>query len=141
MGKWKNLKEEEEEEDKKKKKKRQMPTGRERERVTYEYTMTKFSAIVWGTWWCNESTKLLTFQFFYCCGTSPRCVGMKIRIFFPFYLLRWLLKYICVHFKDVEWLIIVIFRHIYLWIVFYFTIFLKNVIVANLLLAFIKVHH
>ena len=30
----------------------------------------KCSAIVWGTWWCGESTKFLTFQFFYCCGTS-----------------------------------------------------------------------
>ena len=52
-------------------------TKRERERVTY--MRQNVSTTVWGTWWCGTSTKLLTFQFFYYCGTSHRCVGMKIR--------------------------------------------------------------
>ena len=47
------------------------------------------------------------------------------------------MKYLCVHFKDAECLIIIIFLHIYFWIVFYFTIFLQNVDVTNLLLVFI----
>ena len=40
----------------------------ERERDTY--VRQNVSAIVWGTRWCGSSTKLSTFQFFYCCGIS-----------------------------------------------------------------------
>ena len=64
-----------------KKKKANANVDRERE-SPMRALRAKCSAIVWETWWCGESTKLLTFQFFYCCGTSPRYVGMKIRIFF-----------------------------------------------------------
>ena len=60
---------------------------RARERVTC--VRQNVFAIVWGTWWYGTSTKFLTYQFFYCCvQVSPRCVGKKIRIYFPFYMLR-----------------------------------------------------
>ena len=74
---------------KKKKKKKKanakspMETERAKERVTC--VRQNVSATVWGTWWCSTSTKFLIFQSFYCCvQVSPRCVGMKIRICFPF---------------------------------------------------------
>jgi len=45
---------------------------REQERVREKVTCARQNvfAIVWGTWWCGTSTKLLTSQFFYYCGTS-----------------------------------------------------------------------
>ena len=52
-----------------KKKKANANVDRERE-SPMRALRAKCSVIVWGTWWCGESTKLLTFQFFYCCGTS-----------------------------------------------------------------------
>ena len=52
-----------------KKKKANANVDRERE-SPMRALRAKCSAIVWGTWWCGESTKLLTFQFFYCRGTS-----------------------------------------------------------------------
>ena len=52
-----------------KKKKANANVDRERE-SPMRALRAKCSAIVWGTWWCGESTNLLTFQFFYCCGTS-----------------------------------------------------------------------
>ena len=58
---------------------------RESERERVNYVRQNVSATMWGTWWCGTSTKFLTFQSFYCCvQVSPRCVGIKIRICFPF---------------------------------------------------------
>ena len=69
-----------------KKKKANAKLLTERERVIC--VRQNVSAIRWGAWWCGTSTKFLNFQFFYCCvQVSPRCVGKKIRIFFPF--IRW----------------------------------------------------
>ena len=52
-----------------KKKKANANVDRERE-SPMRALRAKCSAIVWETWWCGESTKLLTFQFFYCYGTN-----------------------------------------------------------------------
>ena len=42
----------------------------DRKKATYESTKSKMFCNCVGTWWCDESTKLLTFQFFYCCDIS-----------------------------------------------------------------------
>ena len=62
---------------------------RERERVTCESIASEIFCNCVGTWWCGESTNLLTFQFFYYYGTcNPQMCWMKIRIFYSFYLLK-----------------------------------------------------
>ena len=58
---------------KKKKKKKanvKSPTETKIARKRDTYVRQNVSTIVWGTWWCGSSTKLSTFQFFYCCGIS-----------------------------------------------------------------------
>ena len=55
---------------KKKKKGKCQVTNGERERERVNNVRQNVSTTMWGTWWCDESTKLLTFQFFYCCGTN-----------------------------------------------------------------------
>ena len=57
------------------KRRRQTPSRQERERERERERESPmwgkmFSVTVWGTWWYGTSTKLLTFQFFYYCGTS-----------------------------------------------------------------------
>ena len=70
---------------KKKKANAKLPMEIERARERVNYVRQNVSATMWGTWWCGTSTKFLTFQSFYCCvQVSPRCVGIKIRICFPF---------------------------------------------------------
>ena len=77
VGKWIELKGH-------KKKKANANVDRERESPT-KALRAKCFAIMWGIWWCGESTKLLTFNFsIVVVQVSPRCVGMKIRIFFLF---------------------------------------------------------
>ena len=44
--------------------------GRERERERVTCVRQNVSTIEWGTWSYGTSTKLLTFQFLYCCGAS-----------------------------------------------------------------------
>ena len=45
--------------------KHQVANGeRERERERETCVRQNVSATVWGTWWCNLSAKLLSFQFF-----------------------------------------------------------------------------
>ena len=58
---------------------------RERERVTCVRKIVSTRLQLCGR---VGETKFQTFQFFFCVQVSPRCVGMKIRKFFPFYLLR-----------------------------------------------------
>ena len=58
---------------------------RERERATFVRKIVSTRLQLCGR---VGETKFKTFQFFYYVQVSPRCVGMKIRIFFPFYLLR-----------------------------------------------------
>ena len=75
-------KDEEEEEEEGK---RQVTNGDRESKRESHCVRQNVSASVWGTWWCSTSTKFLIFQSFYCCvQVSPRCVGMKIRICFPF---------------------------------------------------------